>query len=220
MAQVVIFGTGQIADVAAFYLEHDSPHQVAAFTVDAEYLAGPEHAGRPAVAFEEVERLYPPADFKMLVPLSYKKVNRLRAEKFHQAKAKGYECVSYVCSKAVTWPGLTVGENCFIFEANVIQPFVSIGDNVIMWSGNHVGHHAVIKDHVFISSHVVVSGAVTVEPYCFLGVNATIRDNITIARECVIGAGALVLADTREKGVYIGRPAELIAKPSDQLRRI
>jgi acyl-[acyl carrier protein]--UDP-N-acetylglucosamine O-acyltransferase len=68
-----------------------------------------------------------------------------------------------------------IGENCFIFEDNTIQPFVRIEDNVILWSGNHIGHHSTIKSHNFISSHVVVSGQCTIEPNCFIGVNSTNR---------------------------------------------
>lgn len=220
MGKVVVFGVGQFADVAYFYLTHDSSHDVIAFTVDTEYLKDRKFHGLPVVPFEEVERSYPPDRFKMFVPVSYIRVNKARSEKYTQAKAKGYELISYVCSKATTWPGLVVGDNCFIFENNVIQPYVKIGNNVIMWSGNHVGHHTTIKDHCFLASHVVVSGSVTIEPYCFLGVNATVRDNIKIAKECVIGAGALVMKDTVEGGVYIGKPAELYHKRSSELSNL
>jgi len=217
MAKIVVFGAGQLADVAHFYLTHDSPHEVVAFTVDNEFMKDKEHMGLPVVPFEEVEASYPPDGFKMFVPVSYRQVNKLRAEKYYQSKDKGYDLINYICSKAITWPGLVVGDNCFIFENNVIQPFVEIGNNVTLWSGNHIGHHVVIKDHCFIASHVVVSGSVTIEPYCFLGVNATIRDNITIARECVIGAGTVILKNTKEKCVYIGTAAKLYSSDSSQI---
>jgi sugar O-acyltransferase (sialic acid O-acetyltransferase NeuD family) len=207
MAKVVIFGTGQLADVAHFYLTHDSPHEILAFTADSDFVKSDQHLGLPVVPFERVEERYPPDEFRMFVPISYRHRNRLRESKFRQAKEKGYSLISYICSRAVTWPGLTVGENCFIFEANVIQPFVEIGDNVVLWSGNHIGHHSRIGDHCFLASHVVVSGSVTIEPFCFLGVNSTIRDGITIARECIIGAGSLILEDTEPRGVYPGSPA-------------
>jgi hypothetical protein len=37
MTKVVVFGVGQLAEVVHFYLSHDSPHEVAAFTVDNQY---------------------------------------------------------------------------------------------------------------------------------------------------------------------------------------
>ena len=220
MEQVIVFGVGQIASVAHFYLTHDSPYEVAAFSVDKEFMKENEFLGLPVVPFDEVEAIYPPDKFRMFVPISYRDVNKLRAEKYYQAKAKGYRLISYISSKATTWPGLVVGDNCFIFENNVIQPFVKIGNNVILWSGNHIGHHTVIKDHCFIASHVVVSGSVTIGPYCFLGVNATIRDGITIAKECVIGAGSLILKDTAEREVYRGMRTKPFLSDSSKLNKI
>ena len=220
MEKVVIFGNGELADIAYFYLKHDSPHEVVAFTADTKYIKDNVLSGLPLVPFEEIELIYPPDEFKMFIPLSYKNVNKQRAEKYHSAKSKGYKLISYVSSKATTWPGLVVGENCFILEDNVIQPFVEIGNNVILWSGNHIGHHSKIKDHCFLASHIVVSGGVVIESFCFLGVNATIRDHITISKECIIGAGTLILKNTKEKGVYVGQPAKELTLTSDKIKSI
>lgn len=220
MAKVVVFGTEQWADLAHFYFRHDSPHEVAAFTVDQDYLREAEHRGLPVAAFEEVEELYPPDDHEMFVPISFKRMNHLRAEKFAAAKEKGYSLVSYVSSKATTWPGFECGENCFIFEDNTVQPFVEIGDDVVMWSGNHIGHHTTIKDHVMVTSHVVISGACMIEPYCFFGVNATVRDETVVARETLVGAGAVILRDTKEFEIYKAEGTKPAKVRSDRLRSI
>lgn len=218
MADVVIFGLEQLAELALVYLTHDSPHRVVAFTVDREFVKGPTFHDRPVVPFDEVQQQYPPDQCSMLLPISYQQVNRLRAAKYHEAKAKGYALISYVSSKAVTWPGLQVGDNCFILEQNVIQPFAEIGNNVILWSGNHIGHHSRISDHCFVASHVVISGNVLIEPYCFLGVNATIRDGVTVAAETIVGAGALILKNTRPRSVHVGTRATVFPRTSDQLK--
>lgn len=220
MAKVVIFGVGQWADLAHFYLTHDSPHEVAAFTVDRDYLQDEEHRGLPVVTFEEVEEHYLPDEYEMFVPVSFKRMNHLRAEKFAAAKEKGYSLVSYVSSKATTWPGFECGENCFIFEDNTVQPFVEIGDDVVMWSGNHIGHHTSIKDHVMITSQVVISGACTIEPYCFFGVNSTVRDETVVARETLVGAGSLILRDTKEYEIYKAQGTKPSKVRSDRLRSI
>ena len=218
--KVVIFGTGDIGQLAHFYFTHDSLYEVVAFTADRDFIKEKELLGLPVIPFEEIEKSYPPDRFNMFVALSYRNINKLRAEKYAEAKNKGYELVSYVCTKSVYWGDTEIGDNCFIFENQTIQPFVKIGNNVIIWSGNHIGHHSVIGGHCFIASHVVISGHVTIEPYCSLGVNSTIRDGITIARECVIGAGALILKDTIEKGVYKGEATELYLNDSSKLKRI
>ena len=155
----------------------------------------------------------------MFLPISYKKVNRLRTDKFLDAKLKGYEFISYISSKAECNNAI-VGDNCFIFENNVIQPFTNIGDNCILWSGNHIGHHSTIKNNCFLASHVVISGGVTIGEYSFIGVNATIRDNVKIGRMNVIGAGSLILSDTDNNAVYSPKETEKSKVPSDRLRGI
>jgi UDP-3-O-[3-hydroxymyristoyl] glucosamine N-acyltransferase len=147
-------------------------------------------------------------------------MSHLRADKYHAAKGKGYRLISYVSSRATTWPGFRCGDNCFIFEDNTIQPFVEIGSNVVLWSGNHIGHHSVIKDHVFITSQVVISGACTIEEYSFLGVNSTIRDETIVARETLVGAGALILQDTKEYEIYKAAGTVPAKIRSNQLHRI
>ena len=220
MAKVVVFGTSQWAELAHFYLTHDSPHDVVAFSVDRGYLGTPEFKGLPVVAFEELEQHYQPDAFELFIPLSFKRMNHLRAEKYEEAKRRRYRLISYVSSKATTWPGFACGENCFIFEDNTIQPFVTIGNNVVMWSGNHIGHHTIIKDHVMITSHVVVSGACVIEEYCFLGVNSTIRDETTVAHDTLVGMGVMIQKDTKPFELYRA-PAGIPERVrSDQIRSL
>jgi len=220
MKPLVIFGLGQIAEVAHFYFTVDARRSVAAFTVDQEYLTETAFCGCPVVPFETVAERYPPTEYDFFVATGYARLNRLREEKYTVAKAKGYALASYVSSKATAWPGLKTGENCFILEDNTLQPFVEIGDNVFLWSGNHIGHHARIGDNAFIASHVVVSGGVTVGRNSFIGVNATLRDHIQVGDACVIGAGAVVTKDLAAKSVVVAPESVLSKVPSDRLRRI
>ncbi|HVC98370.1 MAG TPA: acetyltransferase [Pirellulales bacterium] len=215
---VVIFGDGDFARIADVYLTKDSPYDVAAFVVNEAFLQRSELHGRPVVAFESIDRTHPPDQYAMFVAIGYSRVNKARAEVYESCRRRGYEMISYVCSKATQWGEFELGDNCFIFENNVVQPFVKIGNNVIMWSGNHIGHDTVIGDHCFIASHAVISGRVTVGAYSFIGVNATIRDGITIAPSCVIGAGALIVKDTQPEEVYKGPAAELSRVPSSRIK--
>jgi sugar O-acyltransferase (sialic acid O-acetyltransferase NeuD family) len=215
--RIVIFGESQLASLAHFYLTHDSAHEVAAFCVDAEYRASDTYEALPLVDFEDVEKYYPPGDFRMFLPISFKQMSHLRREKYEAAKKKGYECISYVSSEATTWPDLDVGENCFIFEDNTIQPYVTIGDNCVLWSGNHIGHHTEIAAHCFITSQVVISGCCTVEEHSFFGVNATVRDETHVADHTLVGMGANILADTEPQEVHLGRKSRLYSKRSMEL---
>jgi sugar O-acyltransferase (sialic acid O-acetyltransferase NeuD family) len=203
MSQVVIFGAGKIADVAYFQLSNDSPHEVVAFAVDGAYISQEKKFDRPIVAFEEVQNSYSPDDYKMFIAVGYQDLNRFRAKKYAEAKAKGYELISYVSSKSSNIGGIEIGDNCFILENAVLQPCSKVGNDVFFWSGNHLGHHASVEDHCYIAGQVVISGSAVIGSYCFLGVNATIGHEITIGEESFIGANALVTKNVAPKSVYI-----------------
>jgi sugar O-acyltransferase (sialic acid O-acetyltransferase NeuD family) len=220
MKPVVVFGIGEVGEVIQYYIDHESDRRVAAFTVDASYVKESQHMGRPVVAFEEVTSAFPPSEYDMYVAVSFRGLNKHRAEKVAQATLKGYELIGHISPRAVVWSGFVLHPNTFIMENNVIQPYVRVGRDVIMWSGNHVGHHTSIEDHCFIASQAVISGAVVIGESSFIGVNATIRDNVKLGKRNVIGAGALILKDTEDEAVYIGPTGTLLPKKSSELRNI
>lgn len=216
MAKLIIFGTGDIAQIASYYFDIDSDHEVAAFTVNREYIKDTLFEGKPVVPFETIEQEYPPSEYKMFIALSYSNLNRIRAAKYSEAREKGYELVSYISSRCSYLSQYPCGDNCFIFEDNTIQPFVRIGSNVTLWSGNHIGHHSTIEDHLFISSHVVVSGHCHVKSFSFIGVNSTIGHQVTVEEENIIGAGTILTKSTEKGDVYVpARSAKLDKKSSD-----
>jgi sugar O-acyltransferase (sialic acid O-acetyltransferase NeuD family) len=214
MAQIIIFGAGETAEMAYEYFTHDSPHEIVAFCVERDYLKTDGLCGLPLIAFEDVEIHYPPERYKAFVAISYTQLNRVRTRIYLAAKQKGYECVSYISSRAFVWHNVEIGENCFIMEQNVLQYHVRVGNNVVMWSGNHIGHRTIVGDNVFISSHVVISGYCEVGENCFLGVNSSIANNLKIARNNVIGMGAVINRDTEERKVYVGNPGKPLPKDS------
>lgn len=200
--QLVIAGDSAIAEVAYEYFTHDSEYTVAAFAVNREYRTRDALFGVPVVAWETIRDTHPPSEFSAFAAFSYAKLNRLRTRFYREAKDMGYPVASFISTKAFIWRNVTIGENCFIFEHNVLQPFVRIGDNVTLWSGNHIGHHTRIRDNCFLASHVVVSGFCDIGENCFMGVNATVANNVTIAPNTLIGAGAMILRDTEEGKIY------------------
>lgn len=203
MSKIVVFGAGKIADEAYFYLTNDSTHEVVAFTVDAEHIPAKNKLGLPVVPFEDVTRNYPPGVFKMFVAVGYQELNKLRARKYEEAKAKGYELISYVSSRASNFGNVEVGDNCLVLEFVTIQPCSRIGNNVFIWSGNHIGHHASVGDHCYIAGNVVISGNTKIEPYCFIGVSATLGHEIVVGADSFIGAGSLVTKNVEPQSVYI-----------------
>ncbi len=220
MADIIIFGAGDIAELAHFYFGHDSDHRPAAFVVDGEYLKETHFQGLPVIALEDLQERFPATDYSAFVAISYTGLNKIRTDKCRTLRSVGYNLVSYVSSKATTFADLAHGDNCFILEDNTIQPRVHIGSNVTLWSGNHIGHHSVIEDNVFVASQAVISGGVRIGEGSFIGVNATIRDHVSIGRKTVVGAGVLILADAPDESVFIAPAPERSRVPSSRLRRI
>lgn len=219
MKPLVIFGTGELAQLAHFYFTHDSARSVAAFTVDAAYLAGQtEWLGLPLVAFESLEASFPPDRFDLFVAIGYKGLNSAREECCSAAKRRGYALASYVSSRTSTWPDLVLGENCFIMEGSVVQPFVRIGDGLIMFASSVVSHHVQIGDWCFLGSEVTVSGGVAIGDRTFVGVNSTLREHIRIGSDCLIGAGSLILGHVPDGTGWIASPTKDSGIPSRRLR--
>jgi len=212
--QLIIVGNSPIAEIAYEYFTYDSPYEVVAFIVESKFISKKSLLGLPVEPFEEIEKNYDPGRIKMFVAVGYTDLNRLRARFFKESKEKGYTLVSYVSSRSFVWRNVEIGENCFIFEDNTIQPFVKIGNNVTLWSGNHIGHHSIIEDNCFISSHVVVSGFCRIGTNSFLGVNSSLSHRTTIARDNIIAMGAVVTKDTEPERIYVGNPAKALDKSS------
>ena len=115
MSKIIIFGTGDIAQIANYYFNIDTPHKVIAFTVNKKYITTDRFEDLPVYAFEDIEKAFPPSEYKMFIALSYSNMNRIREEKYFEAKAKGYELISYISSKCSNMTQYEIGDNCFIF---------------------------------------------------------------------------------------------------------
>lgn len=214
---IVIFGTKAFAEVAHYHFTYDSPHSVAAFTVDEAYLKEPTFKGLPVVPFAEVEKQFPPGEYSMFVAIGFHKLNMDRAAKVAEAEAKGYRLESFVSSRANVAPDLQVGPNTMIMEHASIHPFVRIGRNTVIWSGTRIAFHTRIGDHCWIVSPIF-GESVTVGDNAFIGLNATIGPGIKIGKSNVIGAGALILKDTKDFEVYKGQASKPSRVPSSRLR--
>ena len=217
---LVIFGVGEMAELACYYFTHDSPRRVAAFTVDGSHLVEDRCMGLPVFAFDEIDAHCGPEEYDMFVAVGYARLNKARAQKCLEARSRGYRLASYVSSRSVTWPDLSIGENCFIMEGNIIQPFVRIGNNVIIWCGSLISHHVEIDDNCFIAAHAVISGHVKIGAHSFIGVNATLRDKITLGERTLVGAGALVAASTEENTAYLAAISPEAGIPSHRLQSL
>ena len=216
--KVVILGISDFASQVHFYLKNDSDFEVVAFTVNAQFNTTKTFLDLPVVDFEKVEKIYPPSEFEMFVAIGYKKLNTIREIKFKEAKQKGYQLISYICSKNLVWSDLEVGENCFIMEGNIFMQNVKIADNVIFAIGNKIGHDTIIEENCFITSSVMMGGFCTIRKNSFIGMSTVIKDKTTIGEFNILGAGSVILKDTKNHSSFLTKPTPLTDDPNQLIQ--
>jgi hypothetical protein len=86
MADIVVFGAGQIAEVAKVYIDAHADDRIVGFTVDAEYAKAERFHDLPLVPWERLEDFFPPRQVKLLGPLSYRRMNEFRRTRYLEGK--------------------------------------------------------------------------------------------------------------------------------------
>ena len=217
---VVIFGTGLTARLAAYVLQHDSPYRPVAFTVHERFVKEAEFAGLPVRRFEDLERAFPPEQVAMIAPLGWTRMGAFRQEVVAAGRAKGYRFATYVSSRALTWAGFAAGENCMVFEGAIVEPYAKIGEDCIIRAGAMLSHDAELGDHCFVAPRALIGGRATVGANCFLGAGSVITNGMQVAPRCFIAAGAVVTVDTRPDGIYRGNPARRSTVGVESFRKL
>lgn len=219
MASIVLFGLGKIAEVMHALLR-DAGVPVAGFTVDAEHLRDDTVQGLPAVAFDRVETVFPPAHHRMLVAIGYHDLNRVRAARCAAAKEKGYVLASHISPGACVPAGSVIGENSVVMPGAALQPCAVIGNDVFIWHNAVIGHHATVGDHGWIAANCTISSGTMIGPRCFIGVNAAVGHGIAIGEGAVVGAGAIVTTSQPDNAVLIEPPTPRFRLDSERFVRI
>lgn len=215
---LIIFGNGQMAEIAHVRFSRDADYEVVGFTVDRAHAGEARFRGLPLVPFDEVDRHFPPASVRMFIAVGPVQVNRIRADRFLQARRLGYRFATSVGTRAILDPEVTIGENCSIGEGAIVAPLTRIGDNVRIGAGCLIGHHCVLEDHCFVGVGCVVGGSVRLGQRAFVGMNATIRDRVSIGDEAVIGSGASIVRDVPAGGVLAAPEAVVLPISADRAK--
>ena len=217
MSKLIIFGTGQLAEIAFYYFTKDSPYKIEAFVIDDNFVKEELFQNKPVIPFSDLNtKNFKSSEYFFFVAIGYSKMNDLRKKKYFDIKTMGYKFANYVSSKSNIYTD-KIGENCFILENNVVQPFVIIKDNVILWSGNHIGHHSIIESHVFISSHVVISGNSLIGESTFIGVNSSIANGVKIGKSNFLNLNTCIKKDTADNSVFNSKQSEVLKINSKNL---
>lgn len=205
--QVVVFGTGEISQL--FWEMNDSEDlvSVAAFTVNRQYRDIAAFKSRPVVDFEDVENIYPPDKFDMIMCVGYLNI-RLRKELYYEAKAKGYTLPNCVSRTAYLGKGLEMGENNLVFRDVHLGGGGKMGNNNFISTKTYIGHNFNMGSHCYMAPRCTIGGNSRIDDLCFFGISATVINNIHIARETQLGPASLTLKNTEEYSMYVGNPSK------------
>ncbi len=206
MKKLIIFGTGEMADIANFYFK--TKRSVDFFCVDEEKNKDENFLGKPIIQFQELKK-FTPAEYIFFVALAYKKQNQVREKKYNQIKKLGYKFENFIHEKSYIAGNVIIGDNCFILENQTIQSKVTLGNNIIIWSSNHIGHSTTIASHTYLSSHIVISGNCNIGERCFFGVNSSIKDNCSIGDDVFIGMGSVVTNNINNNSTTINSSTQV-----------
>ena len=217
--KLVLFGTGKITEVVAYYATEECGYEVVAFTVDKEFKTADTFLGKPVVSFDQIEKDFPPAQYDMFVAVGYHDLNKLRALKCEQAISKGYNLVSIISPNTNLPKNVKHGNNCFIMPPSVIHPCVELGNNVFVWSGTLIGHHSKVENNCWFTSNCNIGGNVSVGENSFFAINATIGHSVKIGKNCFLGANTLVTKELLDGQVVISESSKPIKLNSVQFLR-
>ncbi len=103
---------------------------------------------------------------------------------------------------------VAIGEGTIICAGTIITVDVTIGEHVIINLDCTIGHDVVVGDYVTIYPSANLSGNVKVGECAELGTGMQVIQGKSIGQGCILGAGTVVVKDIKERGIYIGVPAQ------------
>lgn len=199
MADIIIFGLEQFAAQMFELLKQEPDMNVKAFCADKEYIPENEYLGLPAVAFEDLERYFAPAEHSILFCIGYTQMNRIRKKRMEEAMARGYSIAGYRHPTALIQTE-DIGVGNIFMEGVVIGQGVRIGDGNIFWPAAHVAHHTWVGNYNFFTISTAVAGNIRIHDFCVFGANCTVKNGIEIKDGTL--AGAYIAHSTEKWSVY------------------
>ena len=198
---LIVFGTGQQSDIVSFYLNKLSTN-IHAYCVDDKFYKKDTFKNKMVITTKELLKKYRPSHYKLHIAISYKKLNKLRFEKYDFFKKKGYSFKSIIYNSNIEKSDVKLGQNIVILDSN-IQPFTKIGNNSMIWSGSILGHHSSIGNNCWITSGSTIGGNCKIGDFSFLGLNTTIGHFVNIGKKCFIGSSTHITKNVSTRSVVI-----------------
>ncbi len=202
MKNIVIFGDNDFGRLLKYYLDIDDEREVAAFTVNREYLKRDEFCGKPVVAFEELVDKYPASEYEILIAIGNSKMNQVREAIFKKCKEMGYTIASYIHSSC-SIHSKDFGEGNILLENCLVYPFAKIGNGNLLWDHVLISHDCVVGDFNTFSSYADLCGYVKIGNNGYFGKHCILNDFMEVADYTLVGAAAYAKKSTNPYDVVV-----------------
>ena len=213
MKPVIVFGTGDFADIVSFILEEKLGLSIAAYAVHERFRQEDSYRGRPLVALEECQRRFPPASVDAVLAIIGKKMFTQREAVFSDFVKMGYRIRNVIDPRA-SLDTDRIGQGNIILAGASIEAHCSIGDGNILWQNVVLPHHNQIGNFNNLAPSVSFSGYSCAGDHCFIGNNVCVKNKVRIPDWCFIGAGAYVSMQLQEGDMVVPEKSKLLAGKS------
>lgn len=214
MQKIIIYGTGKLAITLTKDIMYDQAFDIAAYTVNREYLTQDAFLGKPVVAYEGLDSYYSPRDHAIIMAIGYKNMRQRRAA-FQRLQKGNFSTVNYIGSKVLHYNDFEIGTNNIIFNGTFLGDTGQLGDNNVVSRMANIGHDFEIGSHNYFAPGCNVGGYSRIGDLSFFGIGSTIIDNITISDETLLAAGSTITQNTKKQTLYAGCPAKPIKSISE-----
>lgn len=205
---VIIYGAGPYGRIFLSEVRKHRILDIEAFTVDRDYLVAEVLDGLPVVAFEDVEKIYPPSKYDMIVVCGYTRM-RNRIEMYEKAKKKRYSLINYISPESNIEGNLKMGDNNIIFGGVHIGFDGELGSGNIIRQNCYLGHNFFIGNHNIISVGAILGGYIIVGNLNFFGFRVTSSGFRKIGSENLIGMGSVLTKNIDSYCKVYGNPAHI-----------
>lgn len=202
MKELLVFGTGDFADVVSYLLEQKLGRSIRAYIVDERYRTADTYQGKPLLSFERIQESYPPEACEVALGMIGKQMFRQRAEVFRRLCGMGYTAAN-VIDPTASVDTEQIGAGNIIFAHASVEAHCRIGDGNIIWQNVVLPHHNQVGNFNNLAPSVSFSGYSRVGNHCFIGNNVCVKNRVEIADEAYIGAGAYVSQHVAPRKVIV-----------------
>lgn len=199
---LVIFGLGDVADIAFTYFSNDSDYRVVAYTVDAAYQGRQTFHDLPVVPYDSLRTHYDPAEVALFVGVGYGDNNRVRDNLIARMHDDGWTLASYVASRANIWSA-SIADNCMVIDTTTLLPGAKIGSGTILWTNTVIGEYACVGASCYIGPTSFIGGYANIGDRSVVGPLAHVASYRTVGDTSFVGASARVYSDVPAGSVLL-----------------